>query len=136
MRYILLRFMVYGLVGMLMEVMWTGMHSAMKGDSTLRSTTYLWMFPIYGCGILFEPLHDLITPLHWLFRGLIWAFAIFSVEFASGIALRRAIGRCPWDYTAVGVIHLYGVVRLDYLPAWFLVGLGFERLHMFLISIF
>jgi hypothetical protein len=54
--------------------------------------------------------------------------AIFGIEAATGALLRRLIGSCPWDYTGRRA-HVRGLVRLDYAPLWYLVGLAFERLH-------
>ena len=131
---ILIRFIVYGCVGMLMETVWTGLGSALRGDKKLKSTTYLWMLPIYGMGVILEPLHELIRGFSWLYRGFIWAAAIFFIEYAAGCILKFAIGRCPWDYDSGGEIiaSVKGIIRLDYLPVWFCVGLMFERIHDFL----
>ena len=114
-----------------METLWTGCISAIRGDKHLKCNTYLWMFFIYGLAVFFEPVHELIRPLIWVYRGLIWAAAIFAVEYAMGYALERATGSCPWDYGGSSVLSIKGYIRLDFLPVWFIVGLGFEYLHDF-----
>ncbi len=42
--------------------------------------------------------------------------------------LRRVAGEAPWDYRHAR-FNIDGLVRLDYLPLWALVGLGTEQLH-------
>ena len=130
---ILIRFVIYGSFGLLMETVWTGLCSAFSGDKNLKSTTYLWMFPIYGMGVILEPLHDLIRGFLWFYRGFIWAAVIFLIEYAAGYILKLVIGKCPWDYDNDGEIiaSVNGIIRVDYLPVWFFVGLIFERLHDF-----
>jgi len=130
---ILIRFIIYGCVGLLMETIWTGFCSALSGDKNLKCKTYLWMFPIYGMGILLEPLHELIRGFSWLYRGFIWAAVIFFIEYITGYILKLAIGECPWDYDSDGEIiaSVKGIIRLDFIPVWFGVGLIFERLHDF-----
>ena len=116
-----------------METVWTGMISAFKGDKSLSCRTYLWMFPIYGTGVILEPAHEFIRGFILIYRGFIWAAIIFLIEYISGYILKRAIGRCPWDYDSGGevIASVNGIIRLDYLPVWFCVGLIFERIHDF-----
>lgn len=66
-------------------------------------------------------------------RGLAYAGGIFGVEAASGWLLRRATGRCPWDYTGTR-FQVAGLIRLDYAPFWALAGLAAERLHDALVG--
>ena len=40
--------------------------------------------------------------------------------------LLRKLGVCPWDYSDAP-LNIDGLIRLDYAPAWFAVGLLFER---------
>jgi len=130
---ILIRFVIYGCFGLLMETVWTGFGSAVKGDKNLKCSTYLWMFPIYGMGVILEPAHELIRGFLWIYRGFIWAAIIFLIEYATGYILKLTIGGCPWNYDGDGEIiaSVKGIIRLDFLPVWFCVGLIFERLHDF-----
>ncbi len=123
------RFIIYGTIGWSMEIFWTGLHSLLLGNINLRGFTYLWMFPIYGLAIFMEPIHEEIKHLPWYVRGLIWTLIIFAIEYAMGGLLRLLLGQCPWDYTTSTPYHVNGLIRLDYAPAWFIVGLFFERLH-------
>ena len=123
------RFLTYGMIGWLMEIIWTGLGSILRGEWRLVGQTYLWMLPIYGCGILLEPIHERIRPLPWFFRGLVWTSLIFGIEGGTGTLLKMIIGSCPWDYTGTPLAAWGGTIRLDYAPLWFGVCLGFEQLH-------
>jgi len=111
-----------------MEVLWTGLGSLLRRDFTAASNTSIWMFFIYGCAAFFTPLIDTIYPLPMLVRGLIYALCIFVIEYISGMALRAA-DICPWDYTGAKTA-IYGVIRLDYAPAWMAAGLFFEFIYI------
>ena len=55
--------------------------------------------------------------------------SVHELYFRRGIfkrALPKKRERCPWAYDRSGW-NVGGVIRLDYAPAWFLVGLLFER---------
>jgi len=123
------RFIIYGLLGWTMEVFWTGLGSLFNGNLMLSSFTYLWMFPIYGLAVFLERVHDQIDNLPWYVRGGIWVIIILSLEYLTGWLLLSFLGRCPWDYTDVTPYQIQGLIRLDYIPAWFLAGLIFERIH-------
>ncbi len=126
------RFVIYGLLGWCVEILWTGIGSALKGDVRLRGFSYLWMFPIYGLAALLEPVHDRIRRWSWFFRGGIWMLVIYAIEYTSGWMLRCMTGRCPWDYRGSTRFEWNGLIRLDYAPAWFAAGLLFERIHRWL----
>src|SRR5690606_33799298 len=96
----LARFLVYGALGWIVEILWTGMGSILRRDPRLTATTYLWMFPIYGGGgYLLERIYPVIAEQPWAVRGLIWMLAIFSIEYATGWLIREAVGQSPWNYT-------------------------------------
>jgi len=127
----ILRFLLYGLAGWCIEISWTGFFSAITGNLSMRGQTYLWMLPIYGMGILLEPIHDRIRRYPLLLRGGVWVILIFSIEYISGWILRASLGACPWDYSG-SPYSVHGLIRLDYILPWFGVGLMFERLHDYL----
>lgn len=129
------RFFIYGLIGWCIEIIWTGFSSMLEGDWSLTGTTYLWMLPIYGLGILLEPIHDHIRNRPWFLRGLIWLALILLIEFSTGGTLALTVGSCPWDYSGKIPYSVLGLIRLDYAPAWFVLGLLFERLHDWLKKI-
>jgi uncharacterized membrane protein len=124
------RFIMYGAIGCLMEVLWTGLAELKRKNFTLRSTTSLWMFFVYGMVIFLEPVFTLIAPLNFIIRGMVYAVLIMSGEFLTGTLLKRA-DVCPWDYSTTRY-HVKGIVRLDYFPAWMMAGLLFERIYRFI----
>lgn len=125
----LARFLIYGALGWIVEIIWTGLGSILRADPRLVAQTYLWMFPIYGGGaLILEGLLPLFVDRLWLWRGLIWVAVIFIVEYATGLFLRHLVGRAPWDYSGTP-FAVRGLIRLDYAPAWFVLGLLFERVQ-------
>ncbi len=128
----LIRFIIYGLLGMNMEIIWTGLGSISNRSADFVGHTSLWMFFIYGLAVVFlEPVHDLISGQNWFLRGCVWTTMIFMIEFFSGGILRLA-GIEAWRYT--GEFSVLGLIRLDYAPVWFAVGLLFERVHNMLTA--
>lgn len=128
---------LFASVGVGIEVAITGVTSLRQRDVALTGHSYLWMFPIYGLAYpLYAALWPLLGDLPMAVRGLLYVPAFFAVEYASGWLLRRTVGRCPWEdgYRAArwGV---HGLVRLDYAAAWFVVGLAFERLYLWLSGV-
>ena len=128
------RFIIYGLCGWCLEIIWTGVGSLISGNFLLYSFTYMWMFFIYGMGLFFEPIHNAIRSRNTVIRGALWTLIIFSVEYLFGWFLAKILGRCPWDY-GDGILSVNGYIRLDFIIPWFFTGLLFERLHDFLIAI-
>src|SRR5690625_926170 len=131
----LARFLVYGLLGWIVEIFWTGMSSALRADRRLTARTYLWMLPIYGGGgLLLEALLPVVADYGWLWRGLAAVGLIYAVEYGTGWLLRRLVGRVPWDYRGQRwAVH--ELIRIDYAPAWFVLGLLFERTQPVLAAV-
>jgi len=125
------RFIIYGLVGWVAETLFTGLGSLFTGDLTMRAWTYIWMFPIYGLMILLEPVHDRIRNLAVVFRGGVYTIIIFGIEYTTGWILRELIGKCPWNY-GIGPYSIDGLIKISFIPVWFIGGLLFEKLHDFL----
>lgn len=121
------RFLFYGIAGWGIEIIWTGLGSLISGDLRLLGHSNLWMLLIYGCAIFMEPIHHAIARWHWFFRGLLWLSVIWGIEYASGMLLYLILGVHPWYYTDRFAIN--GMITLAYGPAWFVAGMGFERLH-------
>lgn len=126
-----IKFVLYGLLGLTIEVIYTGVSSLLRGDWRMAGFTYLWMFPIYGLGVAFEGIYRVIRTYHWLIRGLIWLGLIWSIEYITGWLLREIMGQCPWDYSG-SKYSIDGLIRLDMAPEWFGLGLLFERVQLWL----
>ena len=121
------RFLIYGIVGWSIEIIWTGLGSLISGDLRLLGHSNLWMLIIYGCALFMEPVHHAIARWPWLLRGLLWVLLIWGIEYASGMILFLILGVHPWYYTDRFAVN--GMITLAYAPAWFMAGMGFERLH-------
>ena len=119
-------FLVCGLTGWCMEIVFTSLKSLRENDRKLLGQTSIWMFPIYGCAALIKPLYHLIGRLPAALRGGIYSAAIFTGEYISGSILKKH-GCCPWDYSHAR-FNVRGVIRLDYAPLWMGAGLLFERI--------
>lgn len=122
------KFVIYGFLGLLAEVLWNGFGAMLKGDVLLRGTTCIWMFLIYGLAVFIEPVHNRIRHLPLMVRGGIYMVLIFAVELISGLLLRLVIGECPWNY-ANKALSIYGIITLSYAPVWFAYGIMCEHIH-------
>jgi len=126
------RFAVYGMLGWAMEIGFTAVTQQFEGsgDRRLQGHTYLWMLPLYGmAAVLFDPIHNRVRKRSAPVRGVAYASGFIAAEYASGWALRRLTGVCPWDYTGRSRFVVDGVTRLDYAPLWASLGLGMERIE-------
>lgn len=126
------RFLFYGIAGLVIEIFWTAIISAMRGDKKLTGNTSLLMIPIYGSVVFFEPLCLLIANMPFILRGAVYTVCIFAAEYFSGYALEGIIGVCPWDYSNCKY-NIYGLIRLDYAPCWFAVGMLYEKIFHYAI---
>jgi len=127
---ILKRFLIYGIIGLVLEVVYTGLASLLKGDYRMQGFTFLVMLPIYGLAVFLEPLHNHLRPLPWWIRGLMYLGTIWMIEYSCGFILAGVLGDCPWHYCDKLNVNAYITFRMA--PQWFLAGLGFEVLHDFL----
>jgi hypothetical protein len=81
-------------------------------------------------GLLGCAMERLFTGLATVIRrgqGRRYGAGFQLAEFMSGSVLRRVASEAPWDYRHAR-FNIDGLVRLDYLPLWALVGLGTEQL--------
>ena len=120
------KFILCGVIGWCAEILWTGLNSLMSGRFKLMGYSSLWMFPIYGCAAFIAPLSNVYKRFNTFSRGFIYMVHIFFAEFVSGSILKK-FGVCPWDYSA-SPFNIEGVIRLDYAPLWFGLGLFYETL--------
>ena len=119
-------FLRCGLVGWCMEIIFTSLNALRHRDMRLHGTTSIWMFPIYGCAALLEPVSRLLKSRSVWVRGLTYMTLIFSTEYLTGALLQKH-SMCPWDYKR-SRFHIKRIIRLDYAPCWFAAGLFFEWL--------
>lgn len=123
---ILTSFLRCGLAGWCFEILFTALGSLRNRDFTLKGKTSIWMFPIYGSAAFLAPLFKLLRRKSIFQRGLTYMSLIFSAEYISGKLLQKK-ELCPWDYGRAKW-NIGKVIRLDYAPLWFMVGLFFEQL--------
>ena len=65
-------FLFCGFTGLCLEILWTGLHSLLRGDASMKGTTSLLMFPIYGCASLILPVYKKLKSLPALLRGSLY----------------------------------------------------------------
>ena len=118
-------FLICGLTGWCMEILFTSAGSLARHDGRLIGQTSLWMFPIYGMAAAMAPVGKFLCKRNIVFRGSVYMCMIFAAEYTTGWLLRR-LGMCPWDYSE-SPLNIDGLIRLDYAPAWFAAGLLFEN---------
>lgn len=132
----LLRFLVYGLLGWAVEILWTGLPKRQPVDWTLSGHTQWWTFPLYGqIATLYEPLHNRIRHFPLPVRGLVYATGFITVEFAAGELIKKLTGKVPWDYTNKTRWQFRGATRIDYAVLWFIFGLVLEPIHDYLVAV-
>lgn len=119
-------FLKCGLIGWCAEIMFTSLGSFFSRDWRLSGTTSLWMFPIYGIAAFLPWLYRRVKHLHLIIRGVLYTLCIFTVELFSGLFL-NLFHACPWDYSDA-LLNYKGIIRLDYAPLWFLLGLLYENI--------
>ncbi len=119
-------FLICGITGWCMEIIFTSLGSLLIHDYTLTGHTSLWMFPIYGMAAFIFPLYQKIKYFPIWLRASFYAVLIFTVEFLTGILL-KTFHMCPWNYD-YATWNLAGVIRLDYFFFWCIAGLIFEKL--------
>lgn len=119
-------FLKCGITGWCLEVIWTGFHNFINLDKKMMSNTSILMFPIYGMAAFIKPISKLLSKKSLMFRGSIYTILIFTFEFLTGNVLKKK-EMCPWDYSK-SRYNIKGLIRLDYAPAWFAVGLLYEKI--------
>lgn len=110
-----------------MECFWTGIHAMHDHkDPTLTCTTSVWMFPIYGMAAFISPISQKLNRYNALIRGGVYTVCIFAAEYGTGKVLNK-FKACPWDYKSAK-LNYKGIIRIDYAPVWFIVGLLYEKI--------
>lgn len=124
---LIINFLICGFIGWCVECFWTGLSAIVEHtDRKLICNTSVWMFPIYGMAAFIAPISKVLKDKNALIRGGVYSLLIYVIEFGTGVLLKK-FRACPWDYSKAK-LNISGVIRLDYAPLWFLLGLLFERL--------
>lgn len=130
-------FVKFATFGVTTEVVFTAIDDLIKAKRKgepiswrLMGYSYIWMLPIYGSIAFFAPLlFPLLAGYPLIIRLMIYGVIILAVEYVTGMALKLAIGRCPWHYESKFAIH--NVIRLDYYPLWMFFAWVVESLYYF-----
>ena len=81
-------FMICGLTGWCMEIIFTSLDSIRNNNFKLTGHTSIWMFPIYGMAAIIPPVYKHIRKLPALLRGSIYSAGIFVCEYLTGTFLK------------------------------------------------
>lgn len=130
----LLSLLVFGSVGLLVEVYFTGFFSAIVfKDRRAMSTTSLWMLPVYGtAAVILGFIHD-HTRWPFYLAALPYTLFIYVWEFSWHWILGLFKVKV-WDY-GPAKFTLAGRVQPRYFPWWYLLACGFNPLHSFLLKV-
>ena len=129
---IVFQMLLFAVLGLGMEVVFTGFLDYRKdAQRHLLGYSSLWYLPLY----MMPPL--LLSMTGWLLftlplvtRGLIYTALIFLVEYTGMFCLRRLLGASPSEANYYqSRWHVHGLIRLDYAPVMFLMGLAFEYVY-------
>lgn len=115
-----------------MEVFWTGIASLFKGDAALMAHSSIWMIIIYGMALFLEPFQKMLKDKNWFVRGFVYMLLIYFAEYVTGFAL-DILNIQVWKYE--DVLNIHGYITLTFAPLWFMVGLFFERVRVWLDSV-
>ena len=88
----------------------------------------LWYAPLYAVTPLFLAMFgSWLFAMPFWFRGFLYVLVIWFFEYLGMWALRLLLGASPSEhhyYKSPWNVH--GLIRLDYFPAMFLLGLALE----------
>jgi uncharacterized membrane protein len=127
---LLLRVLLFALLGLVFEVCFTDLGAMLQGRIGRNGNTSLLMMLDYGVlglavGPMAEALKRLRVPL--ALRAVVYMLGIFFVEYTSG-RLFTACGWNIWDYSGLKW-NFHGQITLLYAPIWYCLGLGVEFLY-------
>ena len=105
------RFIMFAVLGLTMEVLFTGIGGLISyRNISMNGHSSPWMMIDYGLlGIITpwfrNPLKAKKVPLP--FRAVVYMIGIFVVEYVSGIIFHKVLGLRIWDYSnSVSYTHL------------------------------
>lgn len=119
----------FGMIGLLIECLFTGFYSVLIHRNIHgRCTTFLTMVPIYAfAGLVLEALRTGFVGCSQFFLIPLYVVVIYATELLFGLLYRVVTKVAPWDYgrsrwTVVGLINF------KYLPFWFGLACAFNPL--------
>ncbi len=130
-RRVLMRFLIFALIGLLIEVFFGAAGNLIKMNWNMRGSTSPWMMLDYGLfGIILmpvaKPLKRWSVPL--FARAFFYMLVIFLVEYVSGVIFHFGLGLRVWDYSHMPY-NLHGQIALYFAPGWYALGFVAEYLY-------
>lgn len=128
-------YLIFGIFGLGLETIFTAAVDYFRfKDRSLKGHSSLWYLPLYGCSpIILCFLYPRISIFPWHLRGGIYMILFFAAEYLAMWLLRKLLGESPSEKSYFrSRWHIRGLIRLDYAPAWFLMGLLLETLFRIL----
>jgi uncharacterized membrane protein len=127
------RFYIYGLQGILTEVVYTALWELVFTKSIkLIGVSSIYAFFIYAFSQMFiERIHSKLIQMriHVLARGLVYLVWTYFWEFSTGYTLKQ-FNACPWDYESTFEWHFLGVITLEYAPLWYFGSILAEKIFI------
>ncbi len=123
---------LFAVLGLGLEVIFTGLVDCKKNTLChLMGYSSLWYLPLYMMvPILFGVTKLFVFQINWCARGLIYMIMIFAIEYVAMFALRKLLGASPSEGSYYrSPYNVRGLIRLDYAPAMFALGLFFECVY-------
>jgi hypothetical protein len=127
-------FTVYACTGLGLEVVFTAIFtgSARYDRARLFGHSSLWYVPLYGLALPWgvHVASPMLAEVPFIVRGMAYAVMIQTGEYVAMGILRKLNGVSPTEgeYRAAK-LSVHGLTRLDYFPAFVLLGLFYEALH-------
>lgn len=133
--HLLFEMILFGVLGLGIECVFTGASDYVTDRKKhLMGYSSVWYIPLYAMTPLFFNLtHEVLFSLPLIVRGLLYVPLFFGIEYTAMFALRKLLGSSPSQesyYKSRWNIH--GLIRLDFAPAFFVLGLLLESVYRFL----
>lgn len=123
--------LVYGCLGLLIEVFFTGINSLIRKHWHATGKTYLWMLLVYGITALVLEYVSEHLPWPFYIKAFVYVPIIYLAEGLSGWILKKITGRIPWDYGSSQWTPM-GLISFKYAPFWLLLAMAFDPIAAFL----
>jgi len=123
---------LFAVLGLGLEVIFTGLFDCRRGKNChLMGYSSLWYLPLYMLTPVFFALgSDFVFQFNWFVRGIIYMLLIFAIEYVAMFLLRRLLGSSPSeDNYFSSPFNLHGLIRLDFAPVMFALGMILECVY-------
>ena len=119
-------FLKCGVLGWGMKIFWTGLHALGSENWKLTrlffimDVSHIWNGSVYRASFKEDEETAIRISRRCLYGGDFYSGVFFRYVFL------KHYNMCPWDYSN-SPFQYKGVIRLDYAPVWFLVGIIYEK---------